>query len=230
MSKRKPSKANQPGAPETAAQSNRNQDSDVTKSSRTRGRSEPGPESLIILFETTAEFEDWLSRNHDEEPGIWLRIAKKKAPYTSITYAQAVDVALCFGWIDSQLKTFDEHSFVQKFTPRRKKSLWSKINREKVESLEAAGLMREPGSAEVDRAKVDGRWDAAYDPASKASVPDDLQLALETNPKALEFFETLDRTNRYSILWRVQTATSATTRQKKIRDLVAMLARREEIH
>lgn len=183
-----------------------------------------------LLFETARDWERWLEKNHAALAGVWLRFAKKKAPYTSVTYVEALDVALCYGWIDSQTKTFDEHSYLQKFTPRGKKSMWSKVNRDKVAALEAAGRMKPAGIAAVDSAKADGRWEAAYDSPGSATVPDDLQQALDKNRKAAKFFEGLDRINRYSVIWRVQTAKRPETRERRIADLVAMLARGEKIH
>lgn len=184
----------------------------------------------VLLFDDDRGWEAWLAEHHADTPGVWLRFAKKKAPYTSLTYVPALDVALCYGWIDSQVKTFDEHSYLQKFTPRGRKSLWSKINREKVAALESAGRMRAPGIAAVDAAKADGRWDAAYDPVSAAQVPDELQRALDASPRAQEFFLTLDRINRYAVIWRVQTAKRIETRERRIAQLIAMLERGEKIH
>lgn len=184
----------------------------------------------VLLFDHDADWEAWLAEHHADTPGVWLRFAKKGAPYSSLTYAPALDVALCYGWIDSQTKTFDEHSYLQKFTPRGRKSLWSKINRDKVGALKAAGRMRAPGIAAVDAAKADGRWDAAYDPVSVAQPSEDLQRALDASPAAAEFFATLDRTNRYAVIWRVRTAKRAETRERRIAELVAMLERGETIH
>ena len=188
------------------------------------------PEYPILHCADQAAWERWLDANHAAVPGVWLRFAKKAAPIASVSYAEALDVALCFGWIDGQVKKHDEHSWIQKFTPRGKKSLWSKVNREKVERLEAAGRMRAAGIAAVDAAKADGRWERAYDSARTATVPDDLAAALAKRPKAKRFFESLDRANRYAIIWRVQTAAKPETRAKRIADLVAMLGRGEKIH
>jgi uncharacterized protein YdeI (YjbR/CyaY-like superfamily) len=190
----------------------------------------PAPEYPTLFFETDGDWEKWLDEHHATALGVWLRFAKKKAPYTSVTYAEALDVALCYGWIDSLVKTFDDDSYIQKFTPRGRKSLWSKVNREKVAALEAAGRMRPAGIAAVDAAKADGRWDAAYDSPGKAAVPDDLERALKANPAALEFFATLNRANRYAVIWRVQTAKRTETRERRIAELVVMLARGEKYH
>ena len=188
------------------------------------------PEYPVILFDDQAAFERWLDANHASAPGVWLRLAKKGAPFTSVTYAEALDVALCYGWIDGQVKKLDADSYVQKFTPRGKRSTWSKINVGKVERLTAAGKMRPAGQAAIDAAKADGRWDAAYDSARTVSTPDDLAAALARKPKAAKFFESLDRTNRYAVIWRVQTAVKPETRARRIAQLVEMLARGEKIH
>jgi len=190
----------------------------------------PAPELPIILFDDQAAWAEWLDEHHADSPGVWLRLAKKVAPYASVSYAEALDEALCYGWIDSQKKTFDQHSFLQKFGPRGARSIWSKVNREKVHALTEAGRMKPAGIQAVDSAKADGRWDAAYDPASTATVPDDLQAALDANPKAKEFFATLNGANRYAILFRVQTAKKPETRAKRIATLVEMLERNEKIH
>jgi uncharacterized protein YdeI (YjbR/CyaY-like superfamily) len=190
----------------------------------------PAPELPIILFDDQAAWAEWLDEHHKDSPGVWLRLAKKGAPYTSVSYAEALDDALCYGWIDSQKKTFDQHSFLQKFGPRGARSIWSKVNREKIHALTEAGRMKPAGIQAVESAKADGRWDAAYDPASTATVPDDLQAALDANPKAKEFFATLNGANRYAILFRVQTAKKPETRAKRIATLVEMLERNEKIH
>ncbi|HEY0038686.1 MAG TPA: YdeI/OmpD-associated family protein [Longimicrobium sp.] len=190
----------------------------------------PAPELPIILFDDQAAWTEWLDEHHADSPGVWVRHAKKGAPYASVSYAEALDVALCYGWIDSQKKTFDEHSFLQKFGPRGARSIWSKVNREKIQALIDAGRMKPAGIQAVESAKADGRWDAAYDPASTATVPDDLQAALDAKPKAKEFFATLNGANRYAILFRVQTAKKPETRAKRITALVEMLERNEKIH
>lgn len=190
----------------------------------------PAPELPVMLFDSAAAFERWLADRHDTAPGVWLRIAKKHAALRSVTYAEAVDVALCFGWIDSQLKKFDDASYVQRFTPRGRRSIWSKINRGKVAALIEAGRMQPPGLAEVERAQADGRWEQAYDSARTATVPDDLRAALDASAAAAAFFETLDGANRYAVLFRVQTARTPVTRARRIATLVAMLERGEKIH
>lgn len=190
----------------------------------------PRPEYPIILFDDQRAWEAWLDANHASAPGVWLRFARKAAALTSVTYAEAVEVALCYGWIDGQAKSHDAESYLQKFTPRGKRSIWSKVNREKAERLVAAGRMRPAGLAAVEGAKADGRWDRAYDSPGTATVPEDLAEALARKPKAKRFFESLDRTNRYAVLWRVQTAVKPETRARRIERLVEMLARGETIH
>lgn len=162
--------------------------------------------------------------------GLWLKIARKDSGIASVTYAEALDMALCHGWIDGQKKSFDERFFLQRFTPRRKRSLWSKNNVAHVERLIEAGRMREGGRREIEAAKADGRWDAAYHGASKMEVPPELAAALAKNGKAKAFFERLDQTNRYSFCWRVQSAVRKETKIARVKKLVAMLARGERIH
>ena len=183
-----------------------------------------------VRFATQRAFETWLRKHHASSDGTWLLFAKIGADKPTVTYPQAIEVALCWGWIDGQKKALDEQHWLQRFTPRRARSLWSKINRDKAEALIAAGRMQPAGQAEIARAKADGRWDAAYDGARTSTVPDDLQAALDAEPTAKAFFTTLNATNRYAVLWRVQTAKKAETRAKRIATLVAMLARGEKIH
>lgn len=190
----------------------------------------PTAELPTLSFAAPRAFSDWLADHHASSRGIWLRLAKKASGVPSITYPEAIDVALAWGWIDGQKQRGDEASWLQKFTPRGAKSVWSKINREKALALIEAGAMQPAGREEVERAKRDGRWDQAYDPPSRATVPDDLQAALAKNARAAAFFATLDGRNRYAVLWRVQTAKKAETRQKRIADLVAMLGRGEKVH
>ncbi|WP_200899842.1 YdeI/OmpD-associated family protein [Lysobacter capsici] len=183
----------------------------------------------VIVFEDAAAFERWILA-HPEAKGVWAKIAKKGQAVASMSNDQAIEVALCTGWIDGQRRGFDDCYFLQRYTPRRPKGLWSKINIGKVERLTAEGRMREGGLREVAAAKADGRWDAAYDPASTAEIPDDLAAALAAQPEARAFFEQIDRTNRYAVLWRVQTAKTPKTRASRIEKLVAMLARGEKVH
>lgn len=183
-----------------------------------------------LSFATPRAFSDWLADSHVSSRGIWLRLAKKASGTVSITYAEAVEVALMWGWIDGQKQRADEVSWLQKFTPRGAKSVWSKINREKALKLIETGAMQPAGLTQVERAKQDGRWDLAYDPPSRATVPADLQAALADNARAAAFFLTLNARSRYAVLWRVQTAKKVETRQKRIADLVALLARGEKVH
>ena len=188
------------------------------------------PDDLPIQhFHNDKEWEQWLS-DHSGSKGLWLKIAKKDSGIASVNYAQALDVALCHGWIDGQKRGFDGQFFLQRFTPRRPRSLWSKINIGKVEALIASGRMQPAGLREVQVAKSDGRWDAAYHGASSMEVPEELAAALAKNRKAKAFFDTLDKTNRYAVCWRVQTAVRPETKQARVEKLVAMLARGEKIH
>ncbi|MFG3044524.1 YdeI family protein [Streptomyces sp. NPDC048241] len=184
----------------------------------------------IVAFESAEAFETWLGENHAASPGIWLKLRKKGAGIVALDYAQALDVALCHGWIDGQKGKFDDEWWLQRFTPRTPRSRWSKVNRDKVAALTEQGRMRPPGQAEVDRAKADGRWEAAYAGSRTATVPDDLAAALTADPAAAEFFETLDRQNRYAILYRVQDAKKPETRARRIEKFVAMLAKGEKPH
>ncbi len=187
------------------------------------------PDLPIKLFRDVVAWEKWLAA-HTDAPGLWLRIGKKGAEVVSVTYAEALDVALCHGWIDGQRRGFDEYSFLQRFTPRRPRSLWSKINVGKAEALIVAGRMREGGLREIELAQADGRWAAAYSGAAAMEIPPELADALAKNRKAAAFFQTLDRTNRYAVCWRVQTAKKAGTRASRIEKLIGMLARGEKIH
>jgi uncharacterized protein YdeI (YjbR/CyaY-like superfamily) len=180
-------------------------------------------------FATQRAFQAWLRKNHASSDGIWLLIAKPGADEPTVTYSEAVEVALCHGWIDGQKKSIDAHHWLQRFTPRRLRSVWSKANRAKAEALIESGRMQPSGMAAIERAKSVGRWDTAYEGARTAAVPTDLQAALDAEPEARAFFAELDRANRYAVLWRVQTAIRPETRARRIETLVAMLARREKI-
>ena len=184
----------------------------------------------IHLFAEPKDLEAWLEENHDSSEGVWLKIAKKGAPEPSVTYAEALEVALCFGWIDSQKRGFDETHFLQRFTPRRPRGRWSKVNREKAEALIEAGRMRPAGLAQVEAARADGRWEAAYEGQGTAKVPADLQRELDGNDAAAEFFASLDGANRYAILYRLDEAKKPETRERRLRKFVAMLERGEKIH
>jgi uncharacterized protein YdeI (YjbR/CyaY-like superfamily) len=190
----------------------------------------PAPDYPIVLFVDRTAFREWLSAHHASRAGLWLQIAKAASPLRSVTYAEALDVALCFGWIDGQKRRCDEASFLQKFTPRQQRSPWSKRNREHVERLIAAGEMHGAGLAAVAAAKADGRWDRAYDSPGTATVPEDLQAALDADPDARAFFATLTGANRYAILYRIQTAVKPETRARRIAEFVTMLRRRETPH
>ena len=184
----------------------------------------------IVLFAGPAELEAWLEENHAASPGLWLKIAKKGAPEPSVTYGEALELALCFGWIDSQKRGLDETHFLQRFTPRRPRGRWSKINREKAEALIEAERMRPAGMAEVEAAQADGRWKAAYEGQRNAAVPADLQQALDANPAAAEFFAGLDSANRYAVIYRLDDAKRPETRERRLRKFVAMLEQGEKIH
>ncbi len=184
----------------------------------------------ISLFADPGELEAWLDENHDSSAGLWLKIAKKGTGERSVNYAEALELALCFGWIDSQKRGFDETYFLQRFTPRRPRGRWSKINREKAEALIAAKRMRPAGLAEVEAAKADGRWEAAYAGQRTAQVPADLQRELDANPAAAEFFAGLDSANRYAVIYRLNDAKKPETRERRLRKFVAMLERGEKIH
>jgi uncharacterized protein YdeI (YjbR/CyaY-like superfamily) len=187
-------------------------------------------DASAMLFESAEAFETWLKKNHATSDGLWLKIAKRGADEPSVTYSEAVEIALCWGWIDGQKKGLDAQHFLQRFTPRRPRSTWSKINVDKVAALVEAGRMQAPGYAQIEAAKADGRWARAYDGARNSAVPDDLSAALEAEPRAKAFFATINAANRYAILWRIQTAVKSETRVKRIGQLVEMLARGEVIH
>ena len=184
----------------------------------------------ILLFADGAAFREWLSAHHDSSPGLWLRIAKAASPLRSVTYANALDLALCFGWIDGQKRSSDADFFLQKFTPRQTRSPWSKRNREHVERLLNAKQMHAAGLAAVEAAKADGRWERAYDSPRSMTVPEDLQVALAEYPEASAFFDALNGTNRYAMLYRIQTAVKPETRARRIAQFVAMLQRKETLH
>ncbi|KAK4099001.1 hypothetical protein N658DRAFT_202819 [Parathielavia hyrcaniae] len=181
------------------------------------------------LFENAAAWETWLETNPADTTGLWLKISKKGSGVVSVTYEEALDVALCFGWIDGQRKSHDERHFIQRFTPRRKNSMWSKRNVDKVAVLIAAGRMRPTGQAEIDAAKADGRWEKAYSLSSMMEVPDDFQAALDRNKKARTFFESLGKTKRYSFLWRIAAAKREETRRRNIDKFVGILAERKTL-
>jgi len=184
----------------------------------------------VMLFEHQQDWAAWLDENHAVSSGVWLRIAKKASGIASVSYDEALEAALCYGWIGGQKKSYDESSWLQKFTPRGAKSIWSKINREKAQELIRNGKMKPAGLTAVERARQDGRWDAAYDSQSRAGVPDDFQAALDQNAQAQAFFATLDSRNRYAILFRIQTAKKAETRAKRIEQFIRMLEQHETLY
>ena len=183
----------------------------------------------VLFFATPAALEAWIDEHGEESNGIWLKFAKKDSGIESVVYAEAVEIALSYGWIDGQAKRLDEQHYLQRFTPRRSRSKWSKINREKAERLIAEGRMRPAGLREVERAKEDGRWDEAYDSPSTATLPDDFQAALDAQPAAAEFFASLGSTKRYSFLYRITDAKRPETRAKRIAEYVELLARGETL-
>ena len=180
-------------------------------------------EQPVVFFASPAQMEAWLEEHGESSDGIWLKFAKKGAGIPSVVYADAVEVALCHGWIDGQARRLDEQHYLQRFTPRRPRSKWSRINREKAERLNAESRMRPAGLREIERAREDGRWDDAYDSPATATVPDDFQQALDADPGAREFFESLGSTKRYSFLYRIADAKRPETRARRIAEYVELL-------
>jgi uncharacterized protein YdeI (YjbR/CyaY-like superfamily) len=187
-------------------------------------------DSTIKLFKSKQDWTAWLEKNHHQSTGLWLRLAKKDSGLRSVSYKEALEVALCYGWIDGQKRPENEQTWLQRFVPRSSRSIWSKINREKVLALIASGEMKAAGLEAIENAKKNGRWDAAYDSPSAATVPVDFQKALDAHPRAAAFFKTLDRANRYAVLWRIQTVKKAETRARKIEQFIDMLAKKEKLH
>ena len=188
------------------------------------------PDLEIIPFASATDWEQWLEQNHAISKGIWLQMYKKESGIESVTYPQALDVALCYGWIDGQLKTIDALSYARRFTPRRPRSIWSKRNIEHIARLTAEGRMKPAGLKEAEAAKADGRWDVAYDSPGNMNLPDDFIIELSKNKSASEFYESLNKTNKYAICWRIQTAVKPETREKRIKEILEMLAREEKYH
>ena len=184
----------------------------------------------ILPFASQRDWETWLAKHHQTSKGLWLKMAKKASGIDSINYAEALDVALCHGWIDGQKGAFDDIFWIQRFTPRGPRSKWSKINVDKALALIEAGRMKPAGLAEVEKAQSDGRWEQAYDSQSQATVPEDLQRELDKNPEAAKFFATLNSANRYAVLYRIQEAKKPETRARRIEKLVGMLNRGEKLH
>ena len=183
----------------------------------------------IRLFKTPAAWEKWLEANHAKSTGIWMQIAKKDSGLSSATYQEALDVALCYGWIDGQKRPLDERTWLQRFTPRGPRSIWSKINTAKADALIKAGRMRAAGLAAIESAKASGRWESAYQSWSDRDVPPELQAALDASPNAKAFFETLRGANRYGVIFRVQTAKKPETRAKRIADFIARFEKGETL-
>ena len=184
----------------------------------------------IRSFKSSEEWASWLAKNHAKSNGIWLRFFKKDSDVATVTYAEALDEALCYGWIDGQLKKYDEKSWLRKFTPRRPNSVWSKRNLEHISRLTAAGRMKPAGLKEVKAAQADGRWERAYDSPSAMQVPEDFLKELSKNKKAKAFFETLNKANIYAIAWRLQTAKKRETRAKRMQAILEKLEREEKFH
>jgi uncharacterized protein YdeI (YjbR/CyaY-like superfamily) len=185
---------------------------------------------LIRAFKDANAWESWLAKNQTATDGLWMRIAKKASGTKSITYPEAVEIALCYGWIDGQKKPESEKTWLQRFVPRRPRSIWSKINREKALGLIASGRMQPAGLGEIERAKRDGRWEAAYDSPKNAPIHPDFQKALDENPRAKAFFRTVNAANRYAIIWRLHTAKKAETRERLTRKFIEMLEKGETLH
>lgn len=181
----------------------------------------------LLSFKTSAQWEKWLDKNYENTDGIWLKIFKKDSGIKSINYAMALDVALCFGWIDGIKKKLDEVSFIQKFTPRRARSTWSYRNTEHIQRLTTSGKMRPPGIAQVDMAKADGRWEKAYAPQQEAIIPEDFMKELNNNTKARAFFDTLNKTNLFIIYYHLHQAKTPETREKRIQRFITKLEQRE---
>lgn len=192
---------------------------------------DPSPDKLEVLQITDDRaWGKWLDRHDGDSPGVWLKIAKKTAPVTTVNHAEALDVAICHGWIDGQRRGLNEHFFLQRFTPRKPRSKWSQINCRKATELIASGRMRPAGLAQVQAAKADGRWDAAYAPQAQASVPEDLQAALDANPKAADFFATLTGSRRYAFLYRLHHVRSPERRAQRIADYIELLNDRRTLN
>jgi uncharacterized protein YdeI (YjbR/CyaY-like superfamily) len=185
---------------------------------------------LIRAFKDAKAWEAWLSKNQGATDGLWMRIAKKASRTKSITYAEAVEIALCYGWIDGQKKPESETTWLQRFVPRRPRSIWSKINREKAIALIASGKMQPAGLGEIERAQKDGRWESAYDSPRNAGIHPDFQKALDKSPRAKAFFKTINAANRYAIIWRLHTAKKAETRERLTRTFIEMLEKGETLH
>jgi uncharacterized protein YdeI (YjbR/CyaY-like superfamily) len=190
----------------------------------------PKPELEILRCDSEHDWHGWLESHHAGSPGVWLKIAKQGSGQNTASYAQALEVAICFGWIDGRKRAFDDVFWLQRFTPRGPRSKWSQVNRQKAGALIAAGRMREAGHAQVQSAQADGRWDAAYEPQSRATVPDDLQLALDANPAAREFFATLTGGRRYAFLYRLHHVSKPAARARRIATYIELLSERRTLN
>ena len=188
------------------------------------------PDYEIIPYKDAHTWRQWLDKNHKTVDGVWVRLYKKASGIPSISYAEALDEALCYGWIDGQKKSYDQESFLQKFTPRRAKSIWSKRNIEHIQRLTDQGLMMPAGIAEVERAKADGRWAAAYDTPSEMTIPDEFLAELKKHPVAEKFFATLNKANTYAIAWRLRTAKTEETRKRRQDKILALLDAEQKLH
>ncbi len=184
----------------------------------------------IMVFKTAQEWEKWMAKNYASSKGIWLQFYKKASGVPSVKYPEAVEVSLCYGWIDGQANKYDENSYLQRFTPRRPKSIWAKKNIERVTRLIASGRMKPSGLKEIEAAKADGRWEMAYDSPATMEIPNDFLKELSKNQKAKTFFGTLNKTNIYSITWRLQTAKKPETKQKRMKAIIEMLAKGQKFH
>jgi len=197
----------------------------------TESKRKPAKDELpLIPFASQAIWEQWLEQNHAVSNGIWLQFYKKGSGIASVTYPEALDVALCYGWIDAQLKSIDELSYKQHFTPRRPKSIWSKRNIEHVARLTTEGRMKPTGIKQVESAKSDGRWEQAYDSPGNMVLPQDFLAELSKDKKALAFYESLGKTNKYAICWRIQTAKRPETKEKRMKEILEMLRKEEKFH
>lgn len=187
-------------------------------------------EMPVMAFSSQQEWKEWLNTQHSLYDGVWMRIYKKDTGIPSVNHEEALDIALCYGWIDGQAKKYDETSYLQKFTPRRKRSLWSKRNIDKVTRFIEDGKMHDAGMKAIEAAKADGRWQSAYDSASNAEIPEDFILELSKDAAGYAFFKTLNKANLYAIAWRLQTATKPEIRAKRMKTLLDMLSRKEKLH
>ena len=201
-----------------------------TKPKKKKESRATGTDIPVRAFKDAAAWESWLAKNQTANDGLWMRIAKKASGKKSITYPEALEIALCYGWIDGLKRPESEATWLQRFVPRRPRSLWSKINREKALGLIAMGKMKPAGLHEIERAKQDGRWDVAYDSPKNAPVHPDFQKALNENPRASEFFKTISKANRYAIIWRLHTARKAETRERLTRTFIEMLEKGKTLH